>query len=359
MSRKPFLYLLAGMLVLGLSGGALAITPKAKVKAAFIYVGPVGDAGWTYAHDQGRKYLEKTLPYVETAYTESVAEGDAPRVISEYARRGYNLIFTTSFGYMDATLEVAGKFPDVVFMHCSGFKTAPNVGTYFGRMEEAKYLTGLIAGKMAKKDTLGYVAPHPIPEVIRHVNAFTRGVREIRPTAKVHVVWTNAWYDPAREREAAESLLDVGADILSHDQDSPATLQAAAKRGKFAFGYDSDMTQFSPQYHLTAPIWDWGVLYVQIAKAVHEGTWKNDQLWPGMESGVVLLAPLNPAIPADVRRLVEEKTKAIKDGKLPVFQGPVKDQEGKVRVPEGRAATDEEMLSMNYFIEGVVGKVPK
>ncbi|MFQ5915880.1 MAG: BMP family ABC transporter substrate-binding protein [Nitrospinota bacterium] len=336
-----------------------AITPKKKIKAAFVFVGPIGDAGWTYAHNQGRLFLEKALPYVETAYTESVPEGgEAERVITQYARRGYNLIFTTSFGYMDSTIKVAKQFPDTVFMHCSGFKVGPNVGTYFGRMYQAKYLAGLIAGKMATNDTLGYVAPHPIPEVIRHVNAYTLGVRAIRPKAKVHVVWTNSWYDPAKEREAAESLLDIGSSIMSHGQDSPATIQAAAKRGKFVFGYDSDMTKFSPEYHLTAPMWNWGVLYVQIAKAVHDGTWKNDQLWPGMESGVVKLAPFNKAVPADALALVKEKMDAIKSGRLKVFQGPIKDQTGKARIPAGKAATDGEMLSMNYFIEGVVGQVP-
>lgn len=352
---------ITALLVLGsfAPASSRAVTPKEKIKAAFVFVGPIGDAGWTYAHNQGRLYLEKALPYVETAYSEAVPEGgEAERVITQYARRGYNLIFTTSFGYMDSTLKVARQFPDTVFMHCSGFKTAPNVGTYFGRMYQAKYLAGVIAGKMATNDTIGYVAPHPIPEVIRLVNAFTLGVREVRPTARVHVVWTNSWYDPAREREAAESLLDIGASIMSHGQDSPATIQAAEKRGKFVFGYDSDMTKFSPKYHLTAPMWDWGPLYVQIAKAVHGGTWKNDQLWPGMESGIVKLAPFNPAIPSGVVDLVKRKQAAIASGQLQVFQGPVRDQSGKVRIPAGRSAADEEMLSMSYFVEGVVGTIP-
>ncbi len=313
-----------------------------------------------YAHDQGRLYLEKMLPNVQTAVTENVPEGgESERVINQYARRGYNLIFATSFGYMDPTIQVAKKFPDTVFMHCSGFKTAPNVGTYFGRMYQAKYLAGLIAGHMAKTNILGYVAPHPIPEVIRHVNAYALGVREIRPNAKIHVVFTNSWYDPAKEREAAESLLDIGSDIMSHGQDSPATIQAAAKRGKFVFGYDSDMTKFSPKYHLTAPMWNWGILYVAIAKAVRAGTWKNDQIWPGMESGVATLAPFNKAIPKKVVDLIKKKRNAIETGKLKVFRGPVKDQGGKVMIPAGRSAADPEMLSMSYFIEGVVGTLPK
>lgn len=336
-----------------------AIKPKEKIKAAFVLVGPVGDAGWNYAHDQGRQYMDKMLPYVSTAVTENVPEGaEAERVITQYARKGYNLIFATSFGYMDPTINVAKKYPETVFMHCSGFKTAPNVGTYFGRMYEAKYLAGLIAGRMSKSDTFGYVAPHPIPEVIRHVNAYVLGVREGRPNAKIHVVFTGTWYDPAKEREAAESLLDIGSDIMAHGQDSPATIQAAAKRGKYVFGYDSDMTKFSPKYHLTAPMWNWGIIYVQIAKAVHAGTWKNDQIWPGMESGVVTLAPFNKAIPANVVSLVKKKRAAIESGKLKVFQGPIQDQRGKVRIPAGRSATAKEMLSMKYFVRGVVGTLP-
>ncbi|MEE8109973.1 MAG: BMP family ABC transporter substrate-binding protein [bacterium] len=362
LSRRGFLALFAAMPAATALFGTKslwAITAKKKIKAAFVLVGPVGDAGWNYAHNQGRLAMEKALPYVESSVTESVPEGgEAERVITQYARRGYNLIFTTSFGYMDPTLKVAKQYPDTVFMHCSGFKTAPNVGTYFGRMYQAKYLSGLIAGKMAPSNTLGYVAPHPIPEVIRHINAYVLGVREGRPNAKVHVVFTNTWYDPAKEREAAESLLDIGSSLMSHGQDSPATIQASAKRGKFVFGYDSDMTKFSPKYHLTAPIWNWGILYVKIAKAVHDGTWKNDQLWPGMESGLVTLAPFNKAIPADVLALVKKKRAAIEAGKLEVFQGPIKDQKGKTRIPAGRPATDREMLSMSYFVEGVVGTVP-
>jgi len=345
---------------LGVGISLAVIPPQPKIKAAFVYVGPIGDAGWTYAHDQGRKYLEKQLNYVETAYVESVPEGaDATRVITQYAQQGYNLIFTTSFGYMDSTIEVAQKFPHVVFMHCSGYKTAENSGTYFGRMYQARYLSGLVAGKMTRSNIVGYVAAHPIPEVIRGINAFTIGVREANPKGRVHVVWTQTWYDPATEREAAESLLDIGADVIAQHQDSPAAQQAAAARGKYCIGYNSDMSAFAPNAHLTAPIWNWGVLYVDLAKKVHAGAWKSEQIWWGMDTGIVGLAPFGPMVPEEVKKLVEAKKKEIIAGRFDVFDGPIRDQEGKICIPAGKRASDEEKLSMSYFVEGVVGTIPR
>lgn len=353
-------------LVLGLLGGASdlaaqAMKPRPKVRAAFIYVSPIGDGGWTFAHDQARKLTEKQLGgFLTTAYSEAVPEGaQAEQVIERYVRQGFNLIFTTSFGYMDPTLAVAQRHPDVVFMHCSGFKTAPNMGTYFGRMYQARYLSGLVAGKMTKNHVIGYVAAHPIPEVIRGINAFTLGAQAVNPKVKVHVVWTSSWYDPPKEREAAESLLDIGADIIAQHQDTPGPQQAAEKRGRYSIGYNSDMRPFAPKAHLTAPIWRWDKIYTEIAKQVHEGTWKSTQLWPGLESGVVDLAPFNEVVPADVRKLAEEKKAEIIAGRWDVFTGPVKDQGGKVAVAAGRRMTDAEMLAMNFFVEGVVGSLPK
>jgi basic membrane protein A len=339
--------------------GAHALKPQAKIKAAFIYVSPVGDAGWTFAHDNARNATQKALPYVETAFTESVPEGaDAERVINQYVRRGYNLIFTTSFGYMDPTINVAKRNPNVVFMHCSGFKTANNVGTYFGRMYQPRYLTGIVAGKMTKSNVVGYVAAHPIPEVIRGINAFTLGVRSVNPKAKVHVVWTQTWYDPAKEREAAESLLDVKADVIAQHQDSPGPQQAAEKRGHYSIGYNTNMSSFAPKAHLTAPVWDWSVVYKKVAEQVHKGTWKSGQYWGGLKDGVVDLAPFGPMVPKAVQDLVNQKKAAMKAGKFDVFEGPVKDQSGKVRVASGRMS-DKDMLSMSFFVEGVVGKIPK
>lgn len=347
----------------GGASGAAAQTfkPQPKVRAAFVYVSPIGDGGWTYAHDQARRIAERELKdFLSTAYSESVPEGaQAEQVIERYVRQGFNLIFTTSFGYMDPTLAVAKRHPDVIFMHCSGFKTAPNMGTYFGRMYQARYLSGLVAGKMTKANVLGYVAAHPIPEVIRGINAFTLGAQAVNPKVKVHVVWTNSWYDPPKEREAAESLLDLGADVIAQHQDTPGPQQAAEKRGRYSIGYNSDMRPFAPKAHLTAPIWRWEKIYVPTAKQVHEGTWKSAQLWPGLESGVVDLAPFHEIVPADVRGLVEEKKREIIAGRWDVFTGPIKDQDGKTVVEAGRRMSDPEMLSMNFFVAGVVGSLPK
>ncbi len=352
--------LLALALLLILPQIAAAAGAKEKVKVGFIYVGPVGDAGWTWAHDQGRQEMEK-LPFVEpSTFIESVPEGaESERVITGLVRKGHNLVFTTSFGYMDATLDVAKRNKDVVFMHCSGYKTAENVGNYFGRMYEPRYLSGIVAGKMTKKNVIGYVAAFPIPEVIRGINAFTLGVRSVNPEAQVRVVWTQTWFDPGVERDAADSLLDVGADVLAMHQDAPATLQAAEARGAYVIGYNSDMRSFAPNAFLTAPVWNWGPLYAKVAREVHEGTWKSESIWWGMQQDLVKLASISDKVPAAVKQLVEEKTAAIKAGKLHPFTGPIKDQVGKVQVAAGSVPTDGELLGMSYFVEGVQGTIPK
>ena len=348
-------------LVLMLLIFSFASTVWAKdIKAAFIYVGPVGDGGWTYAHDQGRIEMEKLLFVTKTTFVESVPEGaEATRVIMGLASKGYNLIFTTSFGFMDPTLDVAKRFKDVSFEHCSGYKMSENMGNYFGRYYQGKYLSGLIAGSMTKANIIGYVGAYPIPEVIRGINAFTLGVREVNPEATVKVIWTQTWFNPGLEREAADSLLDVGADVLSMHQDTPATLQAAEARGAFAIGNDSDMRQYAPNAFLTAPIWDWSVLYKHFATEVHNGTWKPESIWWGMETGVVKLAPLSDKIPQQVQKLVAEKQQAIMDHKMKVFTGPIKGQDGKIILKSGETFTDKELLSMNFFIEGVQGTVPE
>jgi basic membrane protein A len=331
----------------------------ASVKAAFVYVSPVGDAGWTLAHDKGRLAID-ALDYVETAYTEAVPEGaDAERTISQYVRQGYNLIFTTSFGYMDPTITVAAGAPDVTFMHCSGFKTADNVGTYFGRMYQPRYLTGMIAGKMTESNILGYVAAHPIPEVIRGINAFALGARSVNPDVKVHVVWTQTWYDPAKEREAGESLLDIGADVIAQHQDTPAPQQAAEDRGKYSIGYNSDMTSFAPAAHLTAPVWNWEVVYRRVVDEVRDGTWTNEQYWGGLGDGVVGLAPYSDLVPAEVQEMVEAKKAEIVAGTWDVFTGPINDNAGNELVAAGATMADGDMLGMTALVEGVVGSVPE
>lgn len=337
---------------------AMAAGDGTPIKAAFVYVSPLGDAGWTLAHDHGRQAVD-ALPYVETAYTESVPEGaDAERTINQYVRDGYNLIFTTSFGYMDPTINVAANNPDVTFMHCSGYKTAENVGTYFGRMYQPRYLSGMIAGAMSESGILGYVAAHPIPEVIRGINAFTLGARSVNPAVEVRVVWTQTWYDPAKEREAAESLLDVGADVIAQHQDTPAPQQAAELRGRYSLGYNSDMSSFAPDAHLTAPIWNWDVVYTDVVEQVHNGTWSSGQYWGGLADGVVGLAPYSDLVPQEVRDLVEAKKAEIVSGSWDVFTGPINDQEGELQVGEGEVMSDEEMLGMTFLVEGVVGTLP-
>lgn len=328
------------------------------IKAGFIYVGPVGDGGWTYAHDQGRIMMEK-LPFVKkSTYVESVPEGsDAARVITSLAKKGHNLIFTTSFGFMDPTIDVAKKFKDVIFMHCSGYKTAENVGTYFGKMYEPRYLSGIVAGGMTKSNIIGYVAAFPIPEVIRGINAFTLGVRSVNKDAVVKVVWTQTWFDPGTERNAAESLLDVGADVLAMHQDTPATLQAAENRGKFVIGYNSDMRNYAPKGFLTAPVWNWSSIYNYVAENVSKGTWKPEQIWWGLKENAVSLAPLGTKVPKELSDKVEKAKNEIIEGKLVIFKGPIKDQKGKTVLDEGKSFSDSELLGMNFFVEGVQGSL--
>ncbi len=357
MRGKGLATIVALLLILGLGPTGRA---QEVMKVGFVYIGPVGDYGWTYAHDQGRKYLEKTLPWVKTTYVESVAEGaDAERVITELARTGHKVIFTTSYGYMDTTIKVAERFPNVIFLHCSGYKRRENVGTYFGRMYQASYLTGLVAGKMTRKNLIGYVAPIPIPEVIRITNAFALGAREVNPKVKVHVVWTNAWYDPATETEAANSLLDLGADVIATQSDSPAPVQAAEKRGVYGVGYNSDASKFAPKGHLVSAVWNWGPYYVETVKAVRAGTWKSEDVWWPIGTGIVGLSPYGPAVPPSVKALVEKRKEDLIKGRFDVFWGPIRDQTGKVRIPKGRKATDKELLSMNWFVEGIVGTIPR
>lgn len=342
-----------------LSLGAYALEPQPKVKAAFIYNGPIGDHGWIFAHERGRRELEKALPYVETAFTESVSAGDAERVMTQYLRRGYNLIFGCTFEYMDIMLKLAKSHPNVVFLHVAGFKTAPNMGTYWARVYQPSYLAGMVAGKMTKTNVIGYAAAYPIPLVLRIFNAFVLGVQSVNPQAKVHLIWTLNWYDPAKEREAGESLLDIGADVLAQYFNSPAVQQAAQARGKYGIGIYSDMSPFAPKAHLTAPVFNWEVFYKMVAQQVHQGTWKSSQYWDGMKEGVVGLAPFGPMVPQAVRDLVERKKAEISSGEFDVFHGPIKDQAGNVRVPAGKRMSNEEMLGMNFLVEGVVGKIPK
>lgn len=355
--------MVAAALVLGGCGGdkkqAAPAAPE-KMKVAFVYVGPAGDAGWSYAHDLGRKYLLEKMPDVQATVIESVPEGaDAERVITQLAEQGNKIIFTTSFGYMDPTINVAKKYPKVVFMHCSGFKTAENVGTYFGRIEQARYLTGIAAAKATKSNVIGYVAAFPIPEVVRGINGFTLGVRSVNPNAKVKVIWTNTWYDPAKEKQAAVSLLDAGADVIAQHQDTPGPMQAAEEKGKFGVGYNSDMSKMAPKAVLTSAVWNWGPYYVKVVESVKNGTWKNDQYWGAMSDGIVDLAPFGPMVQDDTKKLIADAKAKIVKGELNIFAGPLKDQSGAVKVPAGQSLSDKDQLGWNWFVEGVDGTIPK
>jgi len=340
--------------------GYLPAPAAEPLKVAFVYVSPIGDAGWTYQHDLGRRVLEKDLAgAVKTSFVESVSEGaDAERVIRELAQAGNKLIFTTSFGFMNPTLKVAKQFPDVVFEHATGYKRDKNVGTFSARFYEGRYLTGIIAGKMTKSNTLGYVAAFPIPEVVQGIDAFTLGARSVNPKVEVKVIWTSSWYDPGKEREAAEALVSQGADVLTHHTDSTAVVQAAEAKHVWAIGYHSDMSKYGPHAELTAATHHWGQYYIREAKAVLNGSWKSGDVWGGFKDGMVGLAPINPAVPKDVVALVDAKKAAIIAGSFHPFQGPIKDNTGQLKVPAGKHMSDPEILGLDWYVEGVQGKLP-
>ncbi len=347
------------------AGCALALTSLAvqaadPVKIGFVYVSPVGDAGYTYQHDLGRKAIEEAYgDKVDIRFVESVAEGpDSERAIMAFANQGFKAVFATSFGYMNPTIKVAKRFPDLAFEHASGYRRAQNVNTYLARFYEGRYLTGLVAGSMTKSNVLGYVAAFPIPEVVRGINAFTRGIREVNPKASVKVIWTNSWFNPNKEREAAEALIAQGADVLTLHADSPATVLAAEEAGIYAVGYNSDLSKFGPKSHLTASVTNWAPYYVQQVGKILDGTWEGNQdVWDGISKDMIQLAPFNHVVPQTVRDQVMKAKKEIAEGKRHPFAGPLKDNKGKLRVKAGQTLSDEEMLGVNWYVEGVQGSL--
>jgi len=331
----------------------------AEDTVGFVYVSPIGDAGWTYQHDLGRLQLEKETG-VTTKYVENVAEGaDAERVIREMAKRGDKVIFATSFGYMNYMLKVSKKFPKTAFVHATGYKMGKNMGLYNARFYEGRYLTGVIAGEMTKSNVLGYVAAFPIPEVLQGINAFIKGARSVNPKAELRVIWVNSWYDPGKERQASMTLLSQDADVITHHTDSTAVVQAAEEQGKYAFGYHSDMSKYGSKAHLTATTHHWGNFYTKTLNEVKAGNWKPTSVWGGYAEGMIKLAPLNPAIPADLQARIGEMEKQIAAGSLHPFSGPVVDQDGKTRVAAGATMSDGDLNGMDYYVEGVVSKLPK
>lgn len=339
----------------------ISTAAQAQLKVGFVYVGPVGDHGWTYQHNVGRLAVEKALgAKVSTTYVESVPEGaDAQRVITKLASTGHGLIFTTSFGYMNPTLRVAKKFPKVKFEHATGFKRADNMSTYSARFYEGRYVVGKIVGKMTKANILGYVASFPIPEVIRGINATILAARSVNPNIKIKVVWVSTWFDPGKEADAAKTLIDQGADVIMQHTDSPAPIQVAEQRGVWAVGQASDMVSFGPKAHLTAIIDDWNPYYIERTKAALDGSWKSKDTWDGLKQGMVRLSAYNKAIPADVVALAEETRKGIIAGTIHPFAGEIKDQSGKVIVKKGETASDKMLVGMNVYVEGVDGTIPK
>lgn len=331
------------------------------LKVAFVYIGPVGDAGWTFAHDKGRKAVdEKFADKVKTSFVENVPESaaDAERVFRQLAADGNKLIFGTSFGYMEAMLKVAKEFPDVKFEHATGFKTADNLAQYDVRTYEGAYLAGVVAGKISKSGKLGVVASVPIPEVIRNIDAFTLGARSVNPKATTRVVWVNKWFDPGKEREAATTLIGQGVDVLMQNTDSAAVVQTAQEKGVAAFGWDSDMTSFGPKAHQAASIINWGVYYTQRVGAVLDGSWKSSTSWIGLKEDGIDLGAFNADLPADVKALVAERKKGIVDGSAPIWKGPVIDNTGKEQVAKDAVADDGFLHGIKFYVQGVEGKVP-
>ncbi|MCH2340130.1 BMP family ABC transporter substrate-binding protein [Pseudomonas sp. NPDC047963] len=339
------------------AGAAIAADP---LKVGFVYVGPIGDHGWTYQHEMGRQHLEKELgEQVETTFVENVAEGaDAERVIRNMAKGGYDLIFTTSFGYMNPTLKVAKQFPKVTFEHATGYKQAKNLGTYLSRSYEGRYVGGFLAAKMTKSKKIGYIASFPIPEVIRDINAIQLALDKYNPGTEIKVVWVNSWFDPGKEADAANALIDQGVDVVFQHTDSPAPIQAAERRGVYSVGYASDMAHFGPKAVLTSIVNDWGPHYSKSAKAVIDGSWKPQDFWGGLAEETISL-PISELVPAEVKTEAEQIIASIRSGAFHPFTGPIKDQSGTVRIAEGATASNGDLASMDYYVNGISAELPK
>src|SRR5436190_7189331 len=348
--NKMMMATAAFALALGIGAASAAAD---KLKACWVYTGPIGDFGYSFQHDQGRKAVEKEFDAkVETKYLENVAEGpDAERAIERLARDGCKIIFTTSFGFMDATIKVAKKFPKVHFEHATGYKRAKNVATYNARFYEGRYVMGEIAAKVSKAGLAGYIVSFPIPEVVMGINSFMLGAQSVNPNFKVKIVWVNSWYDPGKEADAAKVLFGQGADIIVQHTDSTAALQIAEEQKKLGFGQSSDMIKFAPHAQLTANTDSWGGYYVQEVKKVLDGAWKSGDTWGGMAQDMVVLAPFTN-MPDDVKAMAEKSVADIKSGALLPFMGPVTKQDGTVVGEKGKSLDDGTLSGMNWYIKG-------
>jgi basic membrane protein A and related proteins len=334
---------------------------SAPLKVAFAYVGPVGDGGWTFAHDNARKALEKHFgDKIATSFVEKVPEAaDAERVFRDMASQGNKLIFGTTFGYMEPMLKTATDLPDVKFEHATGYKTAPNMRTYDSRTYEGAYMVGMIAGAMTKTNTLGVVGSVPIPEVIRNINSFTLGAQSVNPKIKTKVVWVNEWINPPKEGDAAQALINGGADVLMQNTDSSAVLQTAGKAGKYAFGWDSDMSTYAPNAHLASAIINWAPYYINATQDALDGTWKGDQrAWWGVKEGAIDIVSVSEKVPAEIKAKVDAVKAGLKDGSFVIWKGPITGNDGKEVLAGGANADDKFLGGINFFVKGVEGKVP-
>lgn len=338
-------------------GKSAAKLTKETIKVGFVYIGTINDEGYTQAHDQGRLALNDMG--IKTAYVEQVAENaDCEKAIRDLIDQGCNVIYTTSFGFMDWTLKVAADHPEVYFGHASGYKRAANVSTFFGKIEQPRYLSGIVAGLKTKANKIGYVAAMPIPEVIRGINAFALGVQSVNPKATVEVLWTNTWFDPAVEKQAALELLNKGCDVLAQHQDTTAAQIAAQEKGAFAIGYNSPTFNAAPKAYLTAPLFKWATFYTDDVQKILDGNWVSRAYWEGFDKGMVALDALSVNCASGSSEAVDAAKAKIIDGTLNVFTGPIADQSGAVKVPAGTVMTDDEVWNMSWFIKGVIGSIP-
>jgi len=379
-----------GLIIIGLClivASGMAFAGDKKLKAGFVYVGPVGDYGWSHAHDVGRKFAESKLPWLETVFIESVAESDSARIIDRFIQgEKVDVVFTTSFGYMDDTVKAGAKYPDKLFMHCSGFKQTPNVGTYFADLYQTYYLNGLMAGAMTKTNKIGYVAAFPIPELIRHINAFALGIKAVNPKAKVHVKWIYAWYGPDKAREAAEALIAEGCDNLAFTEDTPAVIEVGqehTEKGRqiYTYSHYSPMMPYGKDSVVSGQLVDWGVMYVKILQDIYNGTWKKDDLWWLIAEKAAILGGsfdniINPKFVGELKMkmvdtpdfgkisvydLIVKRYEQMKKGPdvFDPYDGPIKDNTGKLMVKEGTRASKGDLLSIMYYVDGVAGSLPK
>ena len=352
--KRPLSILLASTLL------ATSISAMAETRVGFVYVGPKSDYGYNYAQDQGRLYLEENLDDVETVYFENIPENaDVQRVMERMIRSGVDIVFPTSYGYLDHALKVAEKYPDVHFAHSGGLKTSDNLMTYFAEIDQAMYLAGITAGMTTETNQLGFIAAHPIPQVLRNINAFTRGARSVNPEVTTSVIWTSGWSDPSKESEAAEALIDDGADVLTGHVDSPINyVQVAEERGVYSVGYHADASKFAPEGWLVGAVWNWGPMMVDIVESIEDGTWEPEHLRGDLLTEATMLSDFGSAVSDETIAEVEDRRKLIMDEEFQVWAGPIIAQDGTVLDEEGDTMTLEETEKMDFLVEGVEGRLP-